>query len=376
MKRLLLLGALALAVLVPAATAAPATTGTSTLRGTVIAKDRSHHALVVARPGGAVQMLVVRSAFTRVGIGRTILARTTTATGKLPVAVGVTIKGRAHKALVKGTIVRLAGQQAVIGAGGTFLRISLKGSSTRRQLSSSGSGPGIGDDVKVEVEIDDHGALEGGGVVVLGDASEHHDGAGELEVRGTVMSLTPSTATVAGSITVTARSLPVTCAIPAGVTLTVTVGDLVELKCDLVGDPGVWTIRIAKHEDDEGGDDDHSGPGHDGTTEVEVRGTIAAPFLPTSTSVTVTPRSGGAPVTCTITAGSLPRFAAGDAVKIECIKVGDTLKLREIEKSDDDDGDVSHDGESGHGGGGDDGDHHGDDDGGHDGSGSGGSGRG
>ncbi len=189
MKRLLLLGALALAVLVPAATAAPATTGTSTLRGTVIAKDRSHHALVVARPGGAVQMLVVRSAFTRVGIGRTVVARTTTATGKLPVAVGVTIKGRAHKALVKGTIVRLAGRQAVIGAGGTFLRITPEaGSSTRRQLSSSGSGPGIGDDVKVEVEIDDHGALEGGGVVVLGDASEHHDGAGELEVRGTVMS--------------------------------------------------------------------------------------------------------------------------------------------------------------------------------------------
>ena len=53
---------------------------------------------------------------------------------------------------------------------------------------------------------------------------------------------------------------------------------------------------------------------------------------------------------CTITAGSLPHFAAGDPVKLECVEVGDALKLKEIEKTGDDDGDVSHDGESGHGG--------------------------
>ena len=64
MKRLLLLGVLAAAVLVPAATAAPRPRHAP---GTVIAKDRAHHALVVARPGGRVQMLVAPAAFGRTG---------------------------------------------------------------------------------------------------------------------------------------------------------------------------------------------------------------------------------------------------------------------------------------------------------------------
>lgn len=372
MKRPLLLGALLLAVLVPVAAAAPAATGT--LRGTVIAKDRSHHALVVARPGGKVQMLVAPAAYARVGIGRTVVARTTSVTGQLPVAVSISVKGRAHKAVVQGTVVRLSGRQAVISAGGSLLRITLARSG-RRALSSATSGPRIGDDVKVEVEIDDDGSLDAGAVVVRADASKDAGSGGELEVRGTVTALTPATTAVAGSITVAARGVPVTCVIPLGVTLSVAIGDPIELECDLVGDPGVWTVHVAKSEDEQGEDEDegdHSGPGHDDSTEVEVRGTIAAPFLLTSTSVTVTPRDGGAAVTCTIVAGSLPRFAAGDSVKMECLEVGDTLKLKEIEKSDDDSGETHH-GEGGHDDG--DGGHDDGDGGGHHGGGDGGQGK-
>ncbi len=352
MKRFSLLGVLgvAMAVLVPVAAAAPAATGT--LRGTVIAKDRAHHALVVARPGGKVQMLVAPAAFARVGIARTVLARTTSVAGQLPVAVSVSVKGRAHKAVVRGTVVRLARQQAVISAGGSLLRVTLEGSSSRRALSSAKSGPAVGDDVKVEVEIDDNGSLGAGAVVVTADASQHHAGVGgETEVRGSVTALTVATATVAGSITVTARGVPVTCVIPIGVTLTVALGDLVELECDLVGDPGVWTLHVAKSEDDHADGGGHSGQRHDSSV-VEMRGMIAAALVPASTALTVTPTGGGTPVTCTITAGSLPQFAAGDSVKMECVKVGDALKLKEIEKSDDNAGD----GGSGHSDGG---DHHG-----------------
>ena len=326
MKRLLLLGVLAAALLVPLAAAAPATT--ETLRGTVVAKDRAHHALVVARPGGAVQMVIARNAFGRTAVGRTVVIRFSSTAGRLPVAVNVSLKGHASKALVRGTIVRLVNQRAIVNAGGSLLRVTLK--QAQRTTASATTRPHVGDEVEIEVEFDHHGGL--GATVVTAGAGDDDEAAGEMEVRGVVSALTAATAAVPGSITVTVNGLPVSCTIPVGVTLTVKVGDLVELKCDLVGNPAVWTVHIAKNEDD------HSGPGHDDASEVEVRGTIAAPFLPTSTTITVAPGSGGAPVTCAIVAGSLIHFAAGDVVKMECVKSGDMLKLKEIEKNDDDSG--------------------------------------
>ena len=96
MKRLLLLGALAAAVLVPAATAAPATTGT--LRGTVVAKDRAHHALVVARPGGAVQMVIAPERLRpHRASGAPSSSAISAVTGRLPVALSVSLKGHARK---------------------------------------------------------------------------------------------------------------------------------------------------------------------------------------------------------------------------------------------------------------------------------------
>ncbi len=61
MRRLIPLAALVAAILVPTAVAAPK--ATQTLHGTVVAKDRAHHGLVIARPGGAVQTFVAPSAF-------------------------------------------------------------------------------------------------------------------------------------------------------------------------------------------------------------------------------------------------------------------------------------------------------------------------
>jgi len=361
MKRLLLLGVLAAAVLVPTATAAPSATGT--LRGTVIAKDRSHHALVVARPGGKVQMLVAPAAFGRTGVGRTVVIRYSAVAGGLPVALTVSLEGRAHKAMVQGTIVRLVKRQAIINAGGSLLRVTLKAPKAQRSLALAKRGPGVGDTVKVEVEIDDDGSLDAGSVVATAAPAGPRSGSeGEMEVRGIVSVLTPSTASAPGSITVTVRGLPVLCAIPAKLTLDVKVGDLIELECRLMGDPAAWTVRGAETED-EHADDDKSGSG--GTSdEIGVRGKITAAFLQTSALVTVTPTSGGADVACAIVPGSLSGFAAGDSVKMECVKVGDTLKLKEIEKANGEHGDDDDDDDSGddHGQDGDDDDDHGGDD--------------
>ena len=84
----------------------------------------------------------------------------------------------------------------------------------------------------------------------------------ELEVKGTLTSLSP--------LTVTNGSGSAVCAVPTGMSLAgFAVGDFVEMTCDLRA--GIWTLRELEHEDDdelgrdddEDEDDDNSGPGND-----------------------------------------------------------------------------------------------------------------
>ena len=346
MKRLLLLGVLAAAVLVPAATASPATT--HTLRGTVVAKDRVHRALVVALPGGRVQTLVAPAAFARTGIGRRVVIRYTGLAGQLPVALGVTLGGHAHHAVVRGTIVRLVKRHALINAGGSVLNVTLKAPKGQRVLASASSGPKVGDTVKVEVEIDDDDSLDASAIVVTAaPAGQSAVSEGEMEVRGTVTLLAPP---VPGTLTVTTgTSVVVTCFVPTGATLNVTIGELIELECDLI--LGKWTVRVARGEDDHSGSDENSGSGGDDSSKVEVRGTISVAILPTAATVSVL-RQGSLTdvVTCAIVPGSLTQFALGDAVKMECVMVGTTLTLREIEKKDGNAGEQSGDDDGGDGG--------------------------
>ena len=356
MNRLLLLGALAAVVLVPVAAASPA--ATQTLRGTVVAKDRAHHALVVARPDGSVQTLVAPAAFGRTDVGRKVVIRYSSLTGRLPVALRVSLMGSARHAVVRGTMVRLVKRTAIINAGGSVLNVTLRAPTGKRALASVKDTPKAGDIVKVEVDIDDDGSLDASAVVVAAAPAGTTAGSeGEMEVRGKVKALLS-----AASITVTTGTgFDVTCIIPAGVTLSVKVGDPIELKCDFIG--GQWTVRVAR------GEDENSDSGDDDSAKVEVRGTITA-LTPaaglTAATVTVTPTQGAA-VVCTIPVGiSLAQFAVNDVVKMECVKIGDVLTLKEIEKKGggsgeqsggggDDNGDDSgsdgdSDGESGSGG--------------------------
>ena len=302
-RRLVLPAALAAVALVPLAAAAPATT--HTLQGTVIAKDRARLALVVARPGGAVQMVVAPKALARTAVGRMVVIRYAGPASRLPVALTVSPGRRVRHAAVRGIIVRLAQRRVLIEAGGILVGVTLT-ATPQRTLSSTRPGAQVGDRVKVELEIRADGSLVGANVTQVATPA----GEGELEVRGTVSALVPATATLAGSVTVTVRSLPVTCAIPPGTVLTVEVGGFAELECRLVGDPAVWTVRAAKAEDVQEDDD---------VDEVEVRGTIASPFAQTASIVTVMPLEGGVPVSCSIPPGSLSQFAAVDAVKVECV---------------------------------------------------------
>jgi hypothetical protein len=327
MRRLLLAAVIAAAVLVPAAAASQS--AAHSLRGTVVAKDRAHRALVVALSNGTVRTVAAPGAFSRTAIGRRVDIRFRPVAGNLPLALAVIAHGTSSHALVRGTIVRLVNRNVILSAGGSALTVTLKASKSTRALASAHTGQAeVGDRVKVEVEIDDDGSLDASAVVVAAApaATTAAGSEGELEVRGKVVSL-PTL--LAPQLTVlTGNSVTIACDVPAGVTLNVQVGDLIELKCDLIG--GHWTVRAAHGEDDQ--NDESEGPDDHGS-KVEVRGTLA--FSADLLSVIVTPPAPGSPVTCTIPKGIVlvPQFQAGDSVKMECVSTGGLAPtLKEIEK--------------------------------------------
>jgi len=263
MTRLIPFAALIAAILVPAAVAAPK--AMQTLHGTVVAKDSAHYGLVIALPGGAVQTFVAPSVFGRTDVGRTLVVRFAPVAGKLPVAVSVRLTGHASRAVVRGTVVRIVNRHAIINAGSSALRVTLRAPKGKRVLASANSGPQAGDTVTANVDIADDGTLDATSVVVAAAPTAPQPGSdGEMEVRGTVKSNVPPTI-----IVTTGSGVDVPCAIPDGVTLNVKAGDLIELKCDLIGT--VWTVRVAHGESgqDNQGDDDHvqgGSLGSDGTS--------------------------------------------------------------------------------------------------------------
>jgi hypothetical protein len=261
-KRLLVVSLLGAAVLVPSAVAAPPS-GTGTLSGIVIAKDRPRHALVVARPSGVAQMLVASDSAFRTRVGSRVVIHFGTVPGGLPSVQSVASTGHARRAVVHGTIVRLARQRVVLNAGGSLLGVRLRASAGQRTLAAVGGGPSphVGDDVTVDVPIDGNGSI--GTATILDSASTggQDDSGGEMEVHGIVSALAPATPSAAGSITVTVHGLAVSCAIPMGAQVRAASGESVEIKCELAGDPGAWTLRKASGEDD---DSEHAGDGGHG----------------------------------------------------------------------------------------------------------------
>lgn len=341
MRLRITLCAASLAALVLSATAFGAT-GTPTLRGVTIAKDKAHRGLVVALSNGTVRTVRAPGSFRRTDIGRRVVIRYRTVAGRLPVALSVVPRARASQALVHGTIVRIARGRAVVNAGGNALSISLAALKGQRRLSAVASSPQPGDEVELEVEIGEHGALSAGTITAAPAAtgSPAQASEGELEVRGTVTALNPLTVK-------TGTGVVVSCLVPADTTITgVAVGDSIELNCDLVG--GQWTVRKA-HSEDDGNDDAEHRDDHAGSGQVEATGTLTS-----LDPLTVTPPS-GAPVTCAVPTGvNLTGFTAGITVELKCRTIDGKLTLVKLEakQSKDDNGNDDQDDDSGDGHGG------------------------
>jgi hypothetical protein len=217
MKRVLLA-----AVIAALAAAAPATA--STLRGVVVA--RGSGTLAVAAPSGAVT--TVRGT-ARVGsIVRVSRGR-------------VAVIGRAHRARIRGVLVRRVGSTRFIAAGHALFAVH-----ARRGLAAVGdSGPRVGSVVQAEVDIDDQGDLDEESATVVGQATT-------TQVTATVTSIG------VGTITLSVYGQSLTLPLPAGLTLNASlVGSTVTLTLNLGA--GAATAQPEQGDDDQGQDDNGGG---------------------------------------------------------------------------------------------------------------------
>jgi hypothetical protein len=224
--------------------ALPATAGAATFSGIVVAKQSARHALVVASRTGVVRTVHTHRLGTRVGARVAVTARRLS-DGTFS-AQKVAVRGRAHRARVRGVVAHRIRSGYLLSAGHSVLAIHTRHFS---DAATTTSGPTPGTVVDVTVNTDD-AELDEEDVEELGDEQE-------LELVGKVASITPATATTAGEMVLQVGKSTIDIVIPAGTTLRsgLAPGDMVEVEVELAGD--TFTLARAHEEDDDQGEDEN-----------------------------------------------------------------------------------------------------------------------
>ena len=230
MKRVLIL----LTAVAALAVAAPAMAGT--FKGTVVAKQRG--TMLVAASNGAVRAIAGSA---RVG-ARVVVSGTRVRT-----------IGRAHRAIVRGVVVRRSAGVTFLSAAGHVLIVR----SAHRLASASDTTPTTttpqpGAVVQTNVAIDDQGDLE--------EQDEHQVGqAGNVQVQATVADVG------AGTVTLTVNGQTLTINLPAGLTLPASIkGTQVTLNVSFAGGTATATANGQNGNDDDGDQNDDNGDNGNG----------------------------------------------------------------------------------------------------------------
>lgn len=251
------------------ALAAPA--GAATVKGTVVHKDQSRHRFVVAQRGG--KLAVVRARRTP-RVGRAVSVSGRRASGVLA-ARRLRAAGMRRRARLRGTVTwssRRRHRFTVSAAGASIL--------VRDDHRRGGSDPvpPVGDEVTVDVGIDDRGNLESGNV------DDHGEDANGMEVEGRVLAID----TTARTLTLSAddchqADASITVDVPESFDLGgFSVGQEVELLVTKADDGSLVLVKVLDsgegsgtgehgehgdhggNGDDQGGDDQGDGPAGDG----------------------------------------------------------------------------------------------------------------
>jgi hypothetical protein len=303
--------AIAAAVTLGAALAAPGIADAATLKGTVVAKDAARGTVVTADRAGAVRTVRTKGA-ARYRVGQRVVARATARPDGTYAATRVKRLGRTGKARLRATVVKRGAGRYVVSAGSSTFAIRRRGAAA----ASVAATPQVGDIVVADVRLAD-GAAIGTRLREVGQADM-------VEIEGIFLDAAAGEMRIA----VERRGL-VTIAVPADREVTATAGDEVEVIVS-VDDNGGFTLVALEGDGEDGEDGDDEGVDFDSEDgEVEIEGSIEA-ISPTSVTVSA---GDDASVTCSVPATvSLAGFAAGDDAEMECRLVeGGAFELLSLE---------------------------------------------
>jgi hypothetical protein len=233
MKKALIAGALVLAALYPA------TAGAATFKGTVVSSRHASHVLVVSSNAGLVR--TVHTSFAAKA-GSVVSVNAAVRADGTFTASRVSVVGHTKKAHIRGVIVARAHGVTFVSGNRSVLAVH-----SRRALASVGTGtPLPGTVANIGVTIGVAGALTQTSATMVGVSTN-------IVIQATVDSLTPATATTAGSLVLKIGTETFTIPLAAGTTLPATIvqGATVSLTISF-GDNGA----TATGDDDDNGDDD------------------------------------------------------------------------------------------------------------------------
>ena len=249
MKKSLIAGAIAFAALYPAAA------GAATFKGTVVSSQPARHVLVVSSSTGLVR--TVHSA-SKATAGAVVTVTAAVRADGTYNASRVAVVGRAHRARVQGVVLARAHGLTFLSGNRSVIAVR----SARRALASIGGGtPQPGAVANVGVTIGAQGALTQTSIKTVGQS-------GNIVIQATVDSITPATATTAGSLVLKVGTQTFTVPLAIGTTLPATIvpGATVGLTISFGAD-GATACGDDENDDDQGddeNDDDDDGGDDDG----------------------------------------------------------------------------------------------------------------
>ncbi len=212
----------------------PAWAGAATFKGIVVGKSAARGTIAVASARGAVHTLRVHSL---VRIGSVVTATGTLRADGTYAAKRVSVRGRAHRAHIRGVVAARTHARLLLSAGKSMILVH---TGTRALAAAGDDTPAVGTAVDTEVEIENDGDLDEQETTEVGEQKT-------VEIEGTVVGI------AAGSIQVRIEGgVIVTVAVPATIHLTLAVGDEVELKASVQG--STLTLVSAESEDEDEGD--------------------------------------------------------------------------------------------------------------------------
>lgn len=232
------------------ALAAPA--GAATVKGTVVHKDQNRHRFVVAQRGGKLAVVSARRA---PRVGRAVSVSGRSASGVLA-ARRLRAAGRRRHASLRGTVTWRSRNRR-------RFTVSAAGASIPVRDDHRGSGsdaiPPVGEDVTVDVGIDNNGNLESGNV------DDHGQDADGMEVEGRVLAIDTAARTLSLSADDCHSSgASITVHVPDSIDLGgFTVGEEVELRVAKADDGSLVLAEVlsGEHGDGEHGNGEHGSPG-------------------------------------------------------------------------------------------------------------------